>query len=228
MVVVDHQRWNFEDSNYGIEDIKVIADHFKSSLAYQKYDHQAVILEFQQLKKLVKAKYRCFMNSSSLWEIIFQQHNEAHPTILLIVEILLVISFSSSNIECGFSTINRIFTTSHVSLGKLHVDDLMTIRIIVPILASLDPNCKEKLVQKATKIYLEKKRYHTKPKSVRKTVPESSVLATEDLFLQKKKPKTEVNALLEDENYLVISESENDDKVDEGSKDNETESDNEM
>ena len=44
----------------------------------------------------------------------------------------------------------------------------------------------------------------------------------------KKNSKTEVNALLEDENYLVISESENGEEVDEGSKDNETESDNEM
>ena len=59
-------------------------------------------------------------------------------------------------------------------------------------------------------------------------VPKLSVLATEDLFLPKKKSKTEVNALLEDENYLVISESEDDDKDDEGSEDNEIESDNEM
>ena len=61
----------------------------------------------------MKAKYRHFMHSSSLWEVIFQQHNEAHPNILLILEILLVISFSSSNLECDFSTINRILTISH-------------------------------------------------------------------------------------------------------------------
>ena len=79
------------------------------------------------------------------------------------------------------------------------------IRTNVPILASFDPNYEEKLVQKATNIYLEKKRHHTKPKSVQKTVPESRVLATEDSFLPKKKSKTEVNALLKDENYLVIS-----------------------
>ena len=85
-----------------------------------------------------------------------------------------------------------------MSLGKLHIADLMMIRINVPILASLDPNYKEKLVQKATNIYLEKK--NIKPKSIRKTVPESSVLAIEDLFKPKKKSKTEVNALLEDEN----------------------------
>ena len=54
------------------------------------------------------------------------------------------------------------------------------------------------------------------------------MLATEDLFLPKKKSKTEVNALLEDESYLVISKSEDDDKDDEGSEDNEIESDNEM
>ena len=90
------------------------------------------------------------MHSSSLWEVIFQQHSEAHPNILLIIEILLVISFSARNTEPGFSTINHILTTSRVSLGKLHIDDLMMIRINVPILASLDPNYKEKLVQKAT------------------------------------------------------------------------------
>ena len=38
----------------------------------------------------------------------FQQHNEAHSNILLIIEILLVINFSSSNVEHGFSTINDI------------------------------------------------------------------------------------------------------------------------
>ena len=120
------------------------------------------------------------MHSSSLWEVTFQQHNEAHLNILLIIEILLVISFSSANAECGFSTINGTLTKSHVSLGKFHVDNLMMIKINVPILASLDPNCEEKLVEKATNIYLEKKRYYTKPKSVQKTVPKLSVLAPED------------------------------------------------
>ena len=47
-------------------------------------------------------------------------------------------------------------------------------------------------------------------------------------FYQKKKSKTEVNALLQAENYLMISESENDDEDDEASKDNETKSNNEM
>ena len=46
MAVVDHHRGDFEGSNYGITENKVTADYFKSSLAYHKYDHQAVILEF--------------------------------------------------------------------------------------------------------------------------------------------------------------------------------------
>ena len=68
-----------------------------------------------------------------------------------------------------------------MSLGKLHIDDLMMIIINLAIFASFDPNYEEKLVQKATNIYLEKKRYHTKPKSVQKTFLESSVLSTENL-----------------------------------------------
>ena len=43
--------------------------------------------------------------------------------------------------------------------GKLHIDNLMIIRVTVPILASLDLNYEGKLVQKGTNIYLEKKRY---------------------------------------------------------------------
>ena len=151
MAVVDHHRWDFEDSNNGIKDIEVLADYFKSSLAYHRYDHQAAVLEFWQLKKLVKAKYHHFMHSSSLWEVIFQQHNETHPNILLNMEILLVIRFSFRNVECGFSTVNCILTTSHVSLCKLHIDDLMMITINVSILANLDPNDKEKLVKMSCK-----------------------------------------------------------------------------
>ena len=54
------------------------------------------------------------------------------------------------------------------------------------------------------------------------------MLAIEDLLLLKKKSKTEVNAQLEDENYLLISKSENDDENDKGSEDSETESNSEM
>ena len=54
------------------------------------------------------------------------------------------------------------------------------------------------------------------------------MLAIEDLLLLKKKSKTEVNAQLEDENYLLISKSENDDENDKVSEDSETESNSEM
>ena len=47
------------------------------------------------------------------------------------------------------------------------------------------------------------------------------MLATKDLFSLKIKSKTEVNALLENENYLVISKSENDDEDNKGSEDKE-------
>ena len=46
MTKLDHHHWDFEDSNYGIKDLKVIADYFEFSLTYHKYDHQAATLEF--------------------------------------------------------------------------------------------------------------------------------------------------------------------------------------
>ena len=61
----------------------------------------------------------------------------------------------------------------------------MMIRINVLILASLDPNYKEKLVQNATNNYLEKKRYLTKPKSVQKTVLKECACYRRFIFTEK-------------------------------------------
>ena len=131
-------------------------------------------------------------------------------------------SFSSSNVERGFSTINRILTTARISLGKKHVDDLMMIRVNVPTLQHLDANYEEKLVKKATDLYLQQKRYKTHSRTTNFRGKDTT---SEDLFLPKKRQCIESNILLCDENYLIIdSDSESDSqKRDSTSDDSETE-----
>ena len=96
MYVIDHHRWDYENSNYGIEDIQLLSTHFFEPLEKYKFDLQASKFEFRQLKKLVNSKYRHLTYSTSLWRVIFQQHAQLFPNILLIMEIILCISTSSS------------------------------------------------------------------------------------------------------------------------------------
>lgn len=208
MVIVDHHRWDHDNSNYGIDEINNLADHFSEPLKFHEFNLQAALFEFRQLKKLVHAKYSHMQQPTSLWNVIFQQHTEAFPNILLVFEIILCISCSSSNVERGFSTLNRILTASRVSLGKKHIDDLMMIRVNVPTLTTLDPNYEEKLVQKTVKNYLKKKRYHkTRSNASNKQFKGRDVTALEDLFLPQKRVRIDENVLLLDEGYLHISDS---------------------
>ena len=147
---------------------------------------------------------------TSLGNVIFQRHTEAFPNILLLIEIILCISCSSSNVERGFSTLNRILTASRVSLGKKYIDDLMLLRVNVPTLATLDPNYEEKLVQKTVNNYLKQKRYPPKKSNASKKQfkGRNDVIALEDLFLPQKRARVvnNENFLLIDEAYLEISD----------------------
>ena len=211
MVIVDHHRWDHENANCGINEINSLANHFSEPLKFHDFNLQAALFEFLQLKKLAHGKYSHVQQPTSLWNVIFQQHTEAFPNILLLIEIILCISCSSSNVERGFSTLNRILTASHVSLGKKHIDDLMLLRVKVPTLATLDPNYEEKLVQETVNNYLKQKRYHkTKSNASKKQVKGcDDVTALVDLFLPQKRARVvnNVNILLIDEGYLEISDS---------------------
>ena len=96
------------------------------------------------------------------------------------------------------------------------------IRVNVPTLQQLDANYEEKLVKKATDLYLQHKRYKTRSRT---TNYRGNDTTSEDLFLPKKRPCIESNILLCDENYLIIdsnSESESE-KRDSTSDDSEIE-----
>ena len=189
MVVVDHHHWDHENANYEINEISSLTNHFFEPLKVHDFNLHAALFQFRQLKKFVHGKYSHMQQPTSLWNVIFQQHTEVFPNILLVIEIILYISCSSSNVECGFSTLNRILTASCVSLGKKHIDDLMLLRVNIPTLATLDPNYKEKLVQKMVNNYLKQKHYHKAKSNASKKQfkGRDDVTALEDLFLPQKR-----------------------------------------
>ena len=211
MVIADHHRWDHENANYGINEINSLANHFSEPLKFHDFNLHAALFEFRQLKKLVHGKYSHMQQPTSLWNVMCQKNTEAFPNTLLLIEIILCISCSSSIVEHGFSTLNRILTASHVSLGKKHIDDIMLFRVNVPTLATLDPNYEEKLVQKTVNNYLKQKCYHkTKLNASKKQFKgRNDVTTLEDLFLPQKRARVvnNKNVLLIDEGYLEISDS---------------------
>ena len=140
MNFTDHSRWDYDDSTYAIDDIKMLANHFSTMLIHADFKLDAAIFEFQQLKKLVKSCYQHFSHSTRLWAMIASKYHDQYPHILLLVEIILSMEWASSTVERGFSTVNRMLPNSRLSLSKNHFNNLLMLRIKVPILRKLDPN----------------------------------------------------------------------------------------
>ena len=87
MNFIDHSRWNYDDSTYAIDDIKMLANHFSTMLIHADFKLDAAIFEFGQLKELVKSRYQHFSHSTSLWKTIASKHHYQYPHILLLVEL---------------------------------------------------------------------------------------------------------------------------------------------
>ena len=97
-----------DDSTYAIDEVKMLANHFSTTLIHTNFKLDAAITEFRQLKNLVKSCYQHFSHSTSLWKMIASKHHDQYPHILLLVEIILSMEWASSTVERGFSTVNRM------------------------------------------------------------------------------------------------------------------------
>ena len=51
MNFIDHSRWDYHDSTYAIDDIKMLANQFSTTLIHADFKLHAAIFEFRQLKK---------------------------------------------------------------------------------------------------------------------------------------------------------------------------------
>ena len=210
MEIIDHHRWDHQNSDYGIQDIRVIATHFEKPLSHHNFKLDNALYEFRELKRLVKIRYHHFTHAYSLWEKIFSIHHEKFPHILSIIEIILAMEWASSTVERDFSTTNRLLTNSRLRLSKTRLNNLLMLRINVPILTKLDPNYESKLVNKAVDIYMSSNRYN-KTSSTASSASSHNLNTTglEDLFRPTNQSlPSSVSELLQDDSYLVISDDE--------------------
>ena len=89
MCIIDCFRWDYDDNNYGVKEIKIISDHFLQPLLQHKFKVDRAIYEFRELKKLVKSRYRQLSHSSMIWDTIFKHHTVKFGHILLLVELII-------------------------------------------------------------------------------------------------------------------------------------------
>ena len=154
MNFTDHSRCDYDYSTYATDDIKMLANHFSTTLIHT--DFKLDIFEFHQPKKLVKSCYQHFSHSTSLWKTIAYKQHDQYPHILLLVEIILSMEWASSTVERGFRTVNCMLANSRLSLSKNRFNNLLMLRINVPVLSKLDSGYKAKLIDKTVSEYLNK------------------------------------------------------------------------
>lgn len=218
--LVDHTQWDLDQSDYGKSEIKQIATHFSECLTGHNFSLSMVLLEWRNLKRLVSTKFHHFKNSLKLWQQIFTYHHNEHPHILLVIELILSIAIASASVERGISTLNRIMSDSRTSLSSDTLDDLLLLRINLPVLSHCDPFYEQKLVSKAVHQYIEDKNRRTTSCRKRQAAVPVDTLRSDterpDTYLPtpaSKVIKLSQSELLETENFLqgVDSESEIDD-----------------
>ena len=103
-------------------------------------------------------KFQHFSNPIMLWQQIFKFHHEQFPHILLVIELILVSAFSSSTVERGISTLNQELTSTRSNLKNSTLDDLLLLRINLPVLLKCDPVYDKKLLEKVTCKYQQAKK----------------------------------------------------------------------
>lgn len=200
--IADISTWDFDNSEFGLETLRILAAHFQSPLQFHDFSLSQAITEFKEMKRLIQGRYRHFVSKTGVWEQIFPNYIDKYPHALLIIELCLTMSWSSASVERGFSTLKRVLTDSRLSLNKSSLDDLLMIIINLPILKKLDPQYESKLIDKAVDRYLStKQRYHhtkSKKRAVTVSGPEKSM----DYFLPtpfKSSHSCNLNPLLEDD-----------------------------
>jgi len=154
MRISDHTTWDCDDDNYGKASVRTLAEHFAVPLEHHNFNLDLALRELNGVKKVKLMRFRGFHGKISFWEKIFTDYQDKFPHFLLIIELCLVMSFSSSTVERGFSTVKRHLSDSRLSLKNSTLNDLLLLRVNIPVLKRLDPNYEEKLIQKGVKMYL--------------------------------------------------------------------------
>lgn len=154
MRVADPSTGDLGDPNSCKASIQTLADHFSSPLSNHTFNLEFALKELNGAKALKAGKFKGYEGKISFWQRMFEEYHDKFPHFFLIIELCLYLILSSSTVERGFSTVKRHLTDTRLGLSNESLDELLVLRLNVPVLQKLDPAYEDKLVSKAIDLYL--------------------------------------------------------------------------
>lgn len=116
-------------SKYGNEDVAYLLKHFKLPLQNAGVESDMECLqEFKELKLKYGPQLQDDADNlkpSNFWPLVFRCDHNKFCHILLVVELIMCLPFSTATVERGFSSIRRILTDWRASLSHALVADCM-------------------------------------------------------------------------------------------------------
>lgn len=124
-VLVNHTRLDHTNTDYGIEEIVRLSNHFDHQLksvsesdksGHHTYSIELAKAELLQLKRLQRKRYLKIKNKAVIWEKLFTYHSDILKNILLQIEVCLCVA--QRTVESGFSVVRRLMSDQRTSLSK--------------------------------------------------------------------------------------------------------------
>ena len=144
MSVFDFKNWpmGLEPlQNYGNGQLRALVTHFEELLERNNCNTDAVPLEWNELKlyvaRLVGAEPA--VSYLDLWQRVIRQNEERFQNIALLVKIVLLIPVHTSEVERGFSLMNRVKQDWRARLTSPTLNELMRVRLLGPSCEEFDP-----------------------------------------------------------------------------------------
>ena len=126
---------------YGNEQLSSVVDHFEELLIRNDCDIDSVPLEWVELKiyvsSLVAAEPAVYY--LDLWQRVIRQNEDRFKNIILVLMIVLLIPIHTSEVERGFSLMNRVKQDWRARLTTPHLNELMRISLLGPACNEFEP-----------------------------------------------------------------------------------------
>ena len=141
--------------SFGVSDIKLLYEHFSTPFANANIsDVIEVVKEFNLLKQSCQRDKYWEMSSNDFWPHIYQAEKEKYKNILLLVELLLCVPFSTAVVERGFSSLRRM-TDWRSHLNEASIRSLMHFSVRKPCLA--EKSYRERLIKNTASRFIDGK-----------------------------------------------------------------------
>ena len=144
-IAFEHRRWSDVPAAalalYGIESIKLLADHYKSYAIMEGFDLRAALHEWECVKRETMGCPFFQKHFVHFWEHLLNHYDSPlrYQNILLLATVAILNFFDTSGCERHIARMNRIHTSSRDRLSVPHCNDLMSADMLGPDIKQFDP-----------------------------------------------------------------------------------------